>query len=92
MLKREILDPRGQAVERALPERLRAVVIGYFYRERPMLEIAAELGVTESRSSSSRAPRMRVAAWRSKLAPARGPSSGPPGPGRAWPPTTGRRG
>ena len=25
----------------ALPERLRAVVIGYFYQKRPMLEIAA---------------------------------------------------
>jgi RNA polymerase sigma factor for flagellar operon FliA len=39
----------------ALPERLRAVVIGYFYQERPMLEIAAELGVTESRVSQLRA-------------------------------------
>jgi RNA polymerase sigma factor for flagellar operon FliA len=39
----------------ALPERLRSVVIGYFYEERPMLEIAAELGVTESRVSQLRA-------------------------------------
>jgi RNA polymerase sigma factor for flagellar operon FliA len=39
----------------ALPERLRAVVIGYFFEERPMLEIAAELGVTESRVSQLRA-------------------------------------
>jgi RNA polymerase sigma factor for flagellar operon FliA len=39
----------------ALPERLRAVVIGYFYEERPMLEIADELGVTESRVSQLRA-------------------------------------
>ena len=39
----------------ALPERLRAVVIGHFYEERPMLEIAAELGVTESRVSQLRA-------------------------------------
>jgi RNA polymerase sigma factor for flagellar operon FliA len=31
----------------ALPERLRTVVIGYFYQERPMQELAAELGVTE---------------------------------------------
>jgi RNA polymerase sigma factor FliA len=38
-----------------LPERLRAVVIGYFFEERPMLEIAAELGVTESRVSQLRA-------------------------------------
>jgi RNA polymerase sigma factor for flagellar operon FliA len=39
----------------ALPERLRAVVISHFYEERPMLEIAAELGVTESRVSQLRA-------------------------------------
>jgi RNA polymerase sigma factor for flagellar operon FliA len=39
----------------ALPERLRAVVLGYFFQERPMLEIAAELGVTESRVSQLRA-------------------------------------
>ncbi|HET6750823.1 MAG TPA: sigma-70 family RNA polymerase sigma factor [Actinomycetes bacterium] len=38
----------------ALPERLRAVVVGDFYQERPMLEIAAELGVTESRVSQLR--------------------------------------
>jgi RNA polymerase sigma factor FliA len=38
----------------ALPERLRAVVIGHFYQERPMQEIAAELGVTESRVSQLR--------------------------------------
>ena len=39
----------------ALPERLRTVVIGYFFQERPMLEIADELGVTESRVSQLRA-------------------------------------
>jgi RNA polymerase sigma factor for flagellar operon FliA len=38
-----------------LPERLRLVVIAYFYEERPMQEIAAELGVTESRVSQLRA-------------------------------------
>lgn len=38
-----------------LPERLRAVVEGYFFNERPMAEIAAELGVTESRISQMRA-------------------------------------
>jgi RNA polymerase sigma factor FliA len=31
------------------------VVVGYFYEERPMLEIAAELGVTESCVSQLRA-------------------------------------
>jgi len=39
----------------ALPERLRVVVEGYFFNERPMAEIAAELGVTESRISQMRA-------------------------------------
>lgn len=38
-----------------LPERLRAVVTGYFIDERPMAELAAELGVTESRISQIRA-------------------------------------
>ena len=38
-----------------LPERLRVVVEGYFFTERPMAEIADELGVTESRVSQMRA-------------------------------------
>jgi RNA polymerase sigma factor for flagellar operon FliA len=38
-----------------LPERLRVVVEGYFFAERPMAEIAEELGVTESRISQLRA-------------------------------------
>ncbi len=38
-----------------LPERLRIVVEGYFFTERPMAEIADELGVTESRISQMRA-------------------------------------
>lgn len=38
-----------------LPERLRTVVTGYFLAERPMAEIAAELGVSESRVSQMRA-------------------------------------
>ena len=38
-----------------LPERLRVVVEAYFFEERPMAEIAAELGVTESRVSQIRA-------------------------------------
>jgi RNA polymerase sigma factor for flagellar operon FliA len=39
----------------ALPERLRYVVEQYFLGERPMAEIAAHLGVTESRVSQLRA-------------------------------------
>src|SRR3954467_3107889 len=38
-----------------LPERLRIVISDYFLSERPMAEIAAELGVTESRVSQMRA-------------------------------------
>jgi RNA polymerase sigma factor for flagellar operon FliA len=39
----------------ALPERLRLVVVGCFFEERPMLELAKELGVTESRVSQMKA-------------------------------------
>ena len=39
----------------ALPERLRRVVTAYFFEERPMNDIAEELGVTESRISQLRA-------------------------------------
>lgn len=38
-----------------LPERLQTVVHGYFLQGRPMAELAAELGVTESRISQLRA-------------------------------------
>lgn len=39
----------------ALDDRLRHVVIGFFFEERPMQELADELGVTESRISQMRA-------------------------------------
>ena len=38
-----------------LPERLRVVVEGYFFHDRPMAEMATELGVSESRISQLRA-------------------------------------
>jgi RNA polymerase sigma factor for flagellar operon FliA len=44
-----------KAAVEALPERLRLVVEQYFLGERPMTEIARELGVTESRVSQLRA-------------------------------------
>jgi RNA polymerase sigma factor for flagellar operon FliA len=44
-----------KAAVEALPERLRLVVEQYFLGERPMTEIATELGVTESRVSQLRA-------------------------------------
>lgn len=40
---------------RSLPERLQTVVVGYFFENRPMQSIAADLGVTESRISQLRA-------------------------------------
>jgi RNA polymerase sigma factor for flagellar operon FliA len=39
----------------ALPERLRTVVVDCFFEERPMLALAEELGVTESRVSQMKA-------------------------------------
>ncbi len=51
---RERLAYLRDAVDR-LPERLRVVVEGYFFEERPMAEIAEQLGVTESRVSQLRA-------------------------------------
>lgn len=38
-----------------LPERLKTVVVGYFFQERRMADIAEELGVVESRVSQMRA-------------------------------------
>jgi RNA polymerase sigma factor for flagellar operon FliA len=54
LIRRERLGYLRDAVE-ALPERLRAVVRGYFFDERPMARIAEDLGVTESRVSQLRA-------------------------------------
>lgn len=54
MLLRERIGYLRDAVK-ALPQRLRTVVVRYFLQERPMAEIATELGVTESRVSQMRA-------------------------------------
>jgi RNA polymerase sigma factor for flagellar operon FliA len=54
LLHRERIGYLHHAIA-ALPERLRRVITGYFLEERPMLELAAELGVTESRISQLRA-------------------------------------
>jgi len=54
LLQRERLAYLFDAVD-ALPERLRHVVIGYFFEDCPMEELAEELGVTESRISQLRA-------------------------------------
>ena len=44
----------------ALPERLRAVVRGCFFDDRPRVGLADGLGVTESRSSQRRAEALRM--------------------------------
>jgi RNA polymerase sigma factor FliA len=54
LLHRERVGYLHNAVA-ALPDRLNTVVTRYFFHERPMTEIAAELGVTESRVSQLRA-------------------------------------
>ncbi|BAL91648.1 putative RNA polymerase sigma factor [Actinoplanes missouriensis 431] len=54
LLRRERLGYLRNAVD-VLPERLRVVVQGYFFDERPMADIAADLGVSESRVSQLRA-------------------------------------
>ncbi|MFP5346540.1 MAG: sigma-70 family RNA polymerase sigma factor [Actinomycetes bacterium] len=44
-----------RAAVKTLPDRLRTVAVGVYFEQRPMTEIAAELGVTESRVSQLRA-------------------------------------
>ena len=44
----------------ALPDRLRAVVVGCFFEERPMTDLAQELGVTESRVSQMKAEALNL--------------------------------
>ncbi|HEU4349914.1 MAG TPA: sigma-70 family RNA polymerase sigma factor [Actinoplanes sp.] len=53
LVRRERLGYLRHAVD-ALPERLRAVITGYFFEERPMGQIASDLGITESRVSQLR--------------------------------------
>ena len=66
----------------ALPERLRDVVVGVFLEQRPMADIAAELGVSESRVSQLRAEALVLLrdAMNSQLAPERLPAAGSLGP------------
>lgn len=54
LLHRELVGYLRDAVV-SLPERLRKVVVEYFFEERQMQEIADDLGVTESRVSQMRA-------------------------------------
>ncbi|GIF13098.1 sigma-70 family RNA polymerase sigma factor [Actinoplanes teichomyceticus] len=54
LLRREQIGYLHHAIG-SLPERLQTVVTEYFLQERPMAEIAKDLGVTESRVSQLRA-------------------------------------
>lgn len=54
LLQRETIGYLRDAIV-MLPERLRKVVVEYFFEERQMQEIADDLGVTESRISQMRA-------------------------------------
>ena len=53
LIRREQIGYLHHAIA-ALPERLQIVVTEYFLKERPMADIAADLGVTESRISQLR--------------------------------------
>lgn len=59
LIDRERRSYLYDAVE-TLPERLRRVVVGYFFEERPMQELADELGVSESRISQMRAEALEL--------------------------------
>jgi RNA polymerase sigma factor for flagellar operon FliA len=54
LLRREQIGYLHHAIA-SLPERLQTVITEYFLNERPMADIAADLGVTESRISQLRA-------------------------------------
>lgn len=59
LLHRERVGYLHQAIQ-ALPDRLRLVVTASFLQERPIAEVAAELGVTESRVSQLRTEALRL--------------------------------
>jgi len=59
LIERERQSYLHDAID-SLPERLRVVVEGYFFEERPMKELADELGVTESRVSQMRAEALEL--------------------------------
>jgi RNA polymerase sigma factor for flagellar operon FliA len=59
LLKRERLGYLHQAIQ-ALPERLRTVVTESFLQEQPLSDVAARLGVTESRISQLRTEALQL--------------------------------
>lgn len=81
----ELLDRERNAylvdAVKALPPRLQTVVIGYFFQDRAMQDIATELGVSESRVSQLRAEALDLLrdGLNSQLDPAALPAEQPPG-------------
>lgn len=59
LLRREQLGYLHDAVAE-LPERLRTVILGHFVEQRRMVDIAADLGVTESRVSQLRSEALKM--------------------------------
>jgi RNA polymerase sigma factor for flagellar operon FliA len=59
LIKRERLGYLHQAIQ-ALPDRLRLVVEASFLQEQPLSDVAAQLGVTESRISQLRTEALRL--------------------------------
>jgi RNA polymerase sigma factor for flagellar operon FliA len=59
LIRREQIGYLRDAIAE-LPERLRTVIVGHFFEQRRMTEIAAELGVTESRISQLRSEALGV--------------------------------
>jgi RNA polymerase sigma factor for flagellar operon FliA len=59
LLHRERVGYLHHAVN-ALPDRLRYVIVAYFFEQRPQQDIAAELGVTPSRVSQLQAEALRL--------------------------------
>jgi RNA polymerase sigma factor for flagellar operon FliA len=59
LIRREKIGYLHQAVQ-ALPERLRLVVTASFLQEQPLSDVAAQLGVTESRISQLRTEALRL--------------------------------
>jgi RNA polymerase sigma factor for flagellar operon FliA len=59
LLHREKTSYLNDAVA-ALPERLRRIVVASFYEDQPLTELAAEMGVSESRISQLRSEALRL--------------------------------
>ena len=77
--QRERVAYLHDAVEH-LPERLRVVVEGYFFRDLPMAELAAELGVSESRDLPAARRGDRADARRHERGPRARPGRAPRAP------------